>query len=432
MSGKKRNARSSQKVGIEERTDAKGREQYRGTVYDRRVKRMIRGPWTYSFTEARGWRVNAMAKLEAGLLSADRGLTVREAADEFVTGMHAGRVRNRSGRPYKPSAIRGYERDLNNHIGPTFGTRHLADLALPDVQRWADGLDGAPSTIRNAVNGLRALYGWALPRGMARINPTKGLRLPSGGEARDRIASPDEADRLLAVLSEPERAIYATALYAGLRRGELMALRVADVDLDADVIHIDRDRGSYDPQAKTFGPPKSDAAARPVPIVARLRPLLVAAVEGKPALALVFGRDANTPFSLELTTKRGRPARAWETAGLRRIGLHEARHTFASYLIAAQVAVGRFNPKAIQKAMGHSSIQVTYDRYGKLFPGSDDRHATCSMPTWASRYPTGSPMRMRMWQIAACFLTSYWPSKPVRRGSPTLGRFDSFATPYAG
>lgn len=200
---------------------------------------------------------------------------------------------------------------------------------------------------------------------MARVNPTIGLRLPTGGKRRDRIASPDEAERLLAALSEPDRTIYGTATYSGLRCGELMALRVQDVDLDANVIRIDPERGSYDPKACAFGPPKSRAAVRTVPIVARLRPLLVAAVGGKPALALIFGRDAATPFAYE--TVRSRAARAWDDAELQPIGLHEARHTFASYLIAAGL-----NAKAVTTIIGHSSVATTFDLYGHLFPGHED------------------------------------------------------------
>ena len=109
---------SPAKTGIEQRTDKAGRPQYRGTAYDRRTDRKLRGPWTYVLAEARSWRIDALAKLETGLLSGERGPTVREAADAFIEGMHSGTIRNRSGRAYKPSTIRGYERDLRRHVDP--------------------------------------------------------------------------------------------------------------------------------------------------------------------------------------------------------------------------------------------------------------------------------------------------------------------------
>src|SRR4051794_22278817 len=330
MSAKKR---SPQKVGVEERTDAKGRAQYRPHVYDSRAKRKHRGPWTYSLAEARGWRTNALAKIEAGLLCGERNVTVREAADEFITGVRSGAIRNRSGRVYKPSAIRGYDFALTSRVLPALGNRKLAELRLPDVQRWADTLvaEGlAAQTVRNVVNPLRALYAWATPRGWATVNPTIGLRLPTGGQRRERIATEDEAERILAVLDGNERGVWATALYAGLRVGEIAALRVQDIDLDAGTIRVER---SYDWPSRTFGEPKSEAGRRTVPIISRLRPTVAAAVAGKPSLALVFGRDHATPFAYRATVKRA--ARSWEDADVAGIGLHEARHTFASYLIAA-------------------------------------------------------------------------------------------------
>ena len=164
--------RSPARTGIAERTAKDGKRQYRGTAYDKRAQRHLRGPWTYNLAEARAWRVDALARLQAGTLSAHRGPTVREAAAEWLAGIESGAIRNRSGRPYKPSAVSGYRRDMENRIVPTFGATRLAELTLPDVQLWADtlGRQGlAPSTVRNVLNPLRALYAWALRRGLARV-----------------------------------------------------------------------------------------------------------------------------------------------------------------------------------------------------------------------------------------------------------------------
>jgi integrase len=80
---------------------------------------------------------------------------------------------------------------------------------------------------------------------------------------------------------------------------------------------------------------------------------------------LVFGRSATNPLSS--STVNNRAVRAWEAAKLAPIGLHEARHTFASYLIAAGLDL-----KAISTYMGHASVSFTIDRYGHLLP---DTHA---------------------------------------------------------
>jgi integrase len=65
-----------------------------------------------------------------------------------------------------------------------------------------------------------------------------------------------------------------------------------------------------------------------------------------------------------------RTQKAWKEAGLQKIGLHECRHTFASLMIAAGV-----NAKALSSYMGHSSVTITYDRYGHLMPGNENEAA---------------------------------------------------------
>ena len=83
---------------------------------------------------------------------------------------------------------------------------------------------------------------------------------------------------------------------------------------------------------------------------------------------MVFGRTATRPFNP--TTANNRAASAWKDAELQPLGLHEARHTYASLMIAAGV-----NAKALSTFMGHASITITLDRYGHLFPGPEEEAA---------------------------------------------------------
>ena len=207
---------------------------------------------------------------------------------------------------------------------------------------------------------LRVTYREAVATGDVPVNPTLGLRLPASRGRRDRVAAPSEAEALLDALPEGDRAVWAAALYAGLRRGELLALRHEDVDRQARTIRVAR---SYDPRTRTFGEPKSRAGVRVVPIVDRLARRLPTE---QPATGLAFGFDAETPFR-HRSPDGNRARRAWTAAGLAPLGLHEARHTFASYLIGSGA-----NAKAVTVLLGHSSISTTFDRYGHLFPGDED------------------------------------------------------------
>jgi integrase len=107
-----------------------------------------------------------------------------------------------------------------------------------------------------------------------------------------------------------------------------------------------------------------------VPIPSALREHLVAhRLRQPPGIDLVFGAGRGRPFRSETASTRA--DRAWEAAGLARITLHECRHTYASFAIAAGV-----NAKALCDYMGHSSIQVTYDKYGHLMPGNEAEAAS--------------------------------------------------------
>lgn len=340
------------------------RPTYQANVWSARDEKRLRKTFP-TLAAARAWRAEAQTAIRRGKMRAPAATTLREAAEEFVDGMRSGKVRTKSGDVYKPSATRSYEAALRDRVLPALGAKRLTDIQRRDVQRLADELLGEgldPSTVRNVLMPLRVLIRRAIEDGDLAVNPTAHLRLPAVKGRRERIASPEEAQRLLAALPERDRAVWATALYAGLRRGELMALQWEDVDLAKGVIRVER---AYDEKGRVEVEPKSHAGRRMVPIVGTLRDELVAhkARQGRDS-GLVFGATSETPFVTSTLWRRAQVA--WRRASLEPIGLHEARHTFASILIAAGV-----NAKSITTYMGHASIQTTYDLYGKLMPGSE-------------------------------------------------------------
>jgi hypothetical protein len=128
---------------------------------------------------------------------------VKEAAVEWLEAARAGVVRTRSGEPYKPSAIRGYEATLRRTILPELGNLRLSALTRARIQDLIDRLVArglAPSTFANAILPLRAIYRRAVDREEVAVNPTQRLALPKDRVARDRVAEPREVDALLRVL----------------------------------------------------------------------------------------------------------------------------------------------------------------------------------------------------------------------------------------
>jgi integrase len=317
---------------------------------------------------ARSWRYDALVGLRHGTLRATGSVTLRQAADDWLAAAQAGLVRNRSGDPYKPSALRGYEQSLRARLLPALGGAKLSDIRRADVQRlvnrlMADGL-GA-STVRNSLMPLRAIYRQALALDEVAVNPTTGVQLPAVRGKRERIAEPAEAARLIAALPQRDRAVWATAMYAGLRSGELQALTDELVDLDSNLIRVQR---SWDPKEGRVAP-KSRAGRRTVPVPGALRKHLLEhrLARGRRG-GLFFGRLDGRAFSNQSLSQRA--TSTWRAAGLDPIGLHECRHTFASLMIAAGV-----NAKALSTFLGHASVMITLDRYGHLFPGSEKEAA---------------------------------------------------------
>ena len=342
---------------------------YEASVYSVRDEKKVRKTFA-NLSEARSWRADASSALRKGTMRAPSAITLREAAAAWLEGAQDGSIRNRSGDPYKPSAIRGYEQALRTRILPDLGAAKLSEVGRADVQDLADRLLAKkldPSTIRNALMPLRAIYRRAVARGDVAINPTTAIELPAVRGRRDRIASPTEAAALIEALTPDDRALWATAMYAGLRRGELMGLRWEDVDLKAGILRVER---GYDPKSHQFITPKSRAGTRRVPIAAILREYLIAhKLRAGRSNGLVFGRTTQTPF--DPWQVNGRAAKAWKAAQVAPIGMHESRHTFASLMIGAGV-----NAKALSTYMGHASVTITYDRYGHLMPGNETEAAS--------------------------------------------------------
>ena len=358
---------------------------WEASIYLAREGRKVRKTFARE-AEAKSWRAEAKRAADRGALSARPrdGRMLAGALREFVRGMAAGTVRPKGRERYKPSTMRSYERALRVHVEPSaVAGIKVADVRRRDLQALADELLGrglSPATVSNVINPIQAFYRRAVDRDELAYNPSERIDLPNGRSKRpERIASPAEAAALLAALDAEDRPVWATAFYAGLRRGELQALRACDIDLEANLIAVER---GWD-QVEGVIAPKSRAGRRSVPLLAILRDYLDRHLRktGRSGDDLVFGGTARQAFYA--STVDGRAKRAWKAANerereaaegegrtpdlLKPISLHLCRHTFASLLIDAGA-----NPKAIQEFMGHSKIQTTFDVYGHLLPGSRD------------------------------------------------------------
>ncbi len=342
--------------------------------------------------EADAYHAMARVEVRAGTHTADSAsITVNQAAALWLESCR--------GRGLERSTVDAYARHIRFHIAPFIGDAKLSRISAPAVRDFEDRLrrgdDGdrprSAPMIRKVLTSLASLIEDARERGLIAVNAARQMRAgrKRGSEAQaDRrkkgrlrigVDVPTRAE-IKAIVDHLEgrwRPIILTLVFTGLRSSELRALRWPDLDLKKSVLHVHQRVDQY----MRFGPPKSAAANRSIP----LPPIVANALR---AWRLACPRG---DLDLVFPTANGRPIghsdlaifgwqRAQISAGVANAdgkakygGLHAARHFFASWLINSRNDGGLgLSAKAAQVRLGHSSITMTMDVYGSWFPSPDD------------------------------------------------------------
>ena len=218
----------------------------------------------------------------------------------------------------------------------------------------------SPKTVLNVTVVLKEMLKHAVQWGYLDANPAQYAERPQGEDQEMQILTPPEIRRLLDAADEPTRTLLLCAVLTGMRRGELLGLRWEDIDLEGHSVFVRRAlwRGK-------IVTPKSRRSRRTIDMAPTLRSALTR-LPSRFQGGLVFCRPDGKPIDPDNFTHR-EWARVLRRAELRRMRLHDLRHTYASLLIAQGA-----HPKYIQAQLGHASIQTTLDRYGHLMP---DAHA---------------------------------------------------------
>jgi integrase len=257
-------------------------------------------------------------------------------------------------------------------------------------------LDGRSADMVKRVTGsLGALLADAMERGKVAQNIVRSLksnrRRGKERQAERRakgklkigtdIPTPAEIDAILEKVTGRWRPLFLVAIRCGLRASEIRGLRWSDVDLPSGRVHV-RQRAD---RFSKIGPPKSDAGERTIPIagtvLAALREWKLACPRRAGELHFVFPTGAGNIESRGNIVNRGWiplqiAAGVTVDGKAKYTGLHALRHYFASWCINRKVDGGLELPlKVVQERLGHSSITMTADRYGHLFPGADDSAA---------------------------------------------------------
>lgn len=239
---------------------------------------------------------------------------------------------------------------LDQLINPIIGAKPLEAITPDDIQAaLVAAEDQAGSRQAQLVYTLlHAVFRRAVRSKHLRENPVEAVDKPEHEGKQGRAIEGANWQRLAPIISGD--VAFALMAFGGLRRGETLALRRADVDFSAGVLHVCRQRVRVGGQLVT-APPKSAAGIRDVPISPELEPILREAVRFLLPNALIV------PIAPETLAHKWRDAqrKAGITSPYR---LHDLRHTYATRLVLAGV-----NIRVLQYAIGHADYQLTMKTY---------------------------------------------------------------------
>jgi integrase len=239
----------------------------------------------------------------------------------------------------KSQSRRGYGSTLHAHLVPFFGRYRLVKITPALVREWYAQqltLGLANNTVREHVAVLKSILKTAQSDGHLPYLPTTGLRVPRQQKRRPKVLTFKQAWALVMAAPEEWRALFATAIFTGLRLGELLALSRDDLDLEHRVLHVTATLSEVARRKPRLvrEEPKSEAGIRDVPIVEPLAELLTAHLDRLPADRwLIFTTETGAMLDRSAVYRVWHPVR--DTVGLPELRFHDLRHTAASLLLTS-------------------------------------------------------------------------------------------------
>jgi len=349
-------------------------------------------------------------KKDADAREAEVSVNVRKgthiAPSKTPTVREAGKMWLESCAGLERATRESYEQHLRLHIEPHLGHYRLAHLTPPAIRQFEDDLRNgkpapmpdnepgerfkvkrSPAMVKKVLTTLGTMLADMQERGLVTVNAVHGLkkgRKRGKERQQDRrkrgklkvgvdIPTREEIRDIIAHLSDRWRAIIVTAIFTGLRASELRGLQWKNVDLKHAKVHVRERADRY----LKIGEPKSEAGERTVPL-----PSLVVNVLREHKMRakgdFVFPTDnGNAQHHANILHRGFEPAqvaaKVVDDKGKPKYALHALRHFYASWCINREKDGGLELPiKVVQERLGHSTINLTADVYGHLFPSNDD------------------------------------------------------------
>lgn len=306
--------------------------------------------------EAENYLASIRMELEKGnCINKNKQLTFNAIAESFMENYAVSYCRI--------STVNGYRGYLKNHLIPYFNNRKVVEITPNLIRAYVVAMQEKGfknKTINHTINLLSGIFNKAVEAGYVNYNPissVKRLKLP---HMEMEFLDTFDIRALLETAKIEFPTFYPllqTAIATGMRRGELLALTWNDIDLDRKLIRVNK--SFHNGRVEET---KTKNSVRNVCIPNNLSDVLKNWKRVAPKSNIVFCNSTGNHIDPDNMVKRYfKPC--LEKAGVKNIRFHDLRHTYASLMIAKKIPI-----KFIQQQMGHSSIQVTLDKYGHLMP----------------------------------------------------------------
>jgi integrase len=289
-------------------------------------------------------------------------------------------------RPHRPTTAARVNRNITRQIeGTSLGARRLAAVRPSDVQAWVAGLTAsglAPSTVRLAVRLLGSIYTAAVLDHLVPTSPVVRIALPRADVQRIVPLTVAQVRALADAMPARNRAMVFAQAGLGLRVGELLALRVQDVDFLRRTVRVEH---QLERHTRARVEPKTPRSRRTIPLPAMVANELAAqisafppgpdgslftGVNGRPYDHSVYGTRIFGQVAAKLAGVKGSTFPAGTTT-------HDLRHHYASILLAAGESV-----VAVAERLGHETAALVLSTYGHLLPDSEDRTRRAVDDAW--------------------------------------------------
>lgn len=319
-------------------------------------KRKVKGGFKTK-VEADSFLVDILSKIKTGTAPGNCKMTFAEAADTFM--------RLYASKKCKPNTSHGYQGYLKNHLLPYFGKMKLCEITPLAVNEFiAQEVETGRknSTVNKYKKLMSQIFNFMIDNEVIVKNPLARIKsLKEEKNEEIRALSTEETQILLSKTKEIYPDFYPllfTALFTGMRQGELMGLTWDSINWHTNKITIDKNFTHG-----RVGTPKTGKTRRidmSQELAKVLREWRLACPNGKLNLVFPNGdgcyQDANN-----MIKRRFKPALS--RAGIDYLRFHDLRHTYASLLLAKNAPM-----KYVQHQLGHSSIKMTMDLYTHLLP----------------------------------------------------------------